>query len=201
MHKGSLLVLLLCATGLPGYAQGPQPTPSQMAQLLPRACNGDCVSQFRACGSRPAASGPGLCNTTYVLCSISCQDCAGGFGKCAADAETSPGADSSRCTEEFRACRRKFTAATLDSRPLITFEGGDGRSSEAAVVIKGAQNTREGIRAESLWVGINHPDWQKDHQSLVNRPDGKSFDLIDYVTPQGERRRIYFDITDFFGKR
>ena len=81
----------------------------------------------------------------------------------------------------------------------IVYEGGDGSSKEKAVVIKGAPNTAAGVRAESDWIRKNHPGWKKREQSLMS--DGnRYYDRIEYTTPQGETKTIYFDITYFFGK-
>ena len=103
-----------------------------------------------------------------------------------------------RCENDFATCHQKSAATARDTtRPLITFDGGDGDAPERAVIIKGARNGREGITAEAVWVAKNHPAWRKDRQSLI--AGTKSYDRIEYVTPEG-RRTIYFDITDFFGK-
>jgi len=81
----------------------------------------------------------------------------------------------------------------------ISFQGGDGSSMAKAVVIKGAQNSFTGVAAESRWIRQNHPDWRKMKQALLSE-GGKHFDRIEYRTPGGETRTVYFDITDFFGK-
>ena len=188
-NRCSALLLLLVAVGLPAYVHGQTP-----AGVQARACNRACVSQFRACRGQSTADKPGACNTRYVVCANSCQDCTGVFGKCG----TSPGSDLRPCFDEFKVCHFKSLDVSLDSRPLITFEGGDGSSPERAVVIKGAVTTREGVRAEALWIEINHPEWRKGNQSLAGR-DGKHYDVIDYTDDAGGSTKIYFDITDFFG--
>lgn len=81
----------------------------------------------------------------------------------------------------------------------IVYEGGDGSSKEKAVVIKGTPNNAAGVRAESDWIRRNHPEWRKGRQSLMS-DETRSYDRIEYTTPQGEIKTIYFDITDFFGK-
>ena len=78
-------------------------------------------------------------------------------------------------------------------------EGGDGSSIERAVVIKNAKNEVEGVDAEAKWVRKVHPGWRKGNQALMNKK-GKSYDRIDYMTPDGETKTLYFEITDFFGK-
>jgi hypothetical protein len=197
-NRCSALFLLLVAVGLPAYVHGQ--APADVTQVQARLCNQSCVSQFRACSGQPVANKPGDCNTRYVVCTIACQDCTGIFGKCVTGAGTSPGSDLRPCFDEFKVCQRRSVDASLDSRPLITFEGGDGSSPERAIVIKGAVTGREGIRAEALWIGINHPEWRKGRQSLVAGQDGKYYDVINYTDDAGGSRTIYFDITDFFGK-
>ena len=93
------------------------------------------------------------------------------------------------------------TQNTQTSRPEIkgiSFAGGDGSSIENAVIIK-APNELTGVRVEYDWIRRNHPDWQLENQSVLNR-DGKVYDKMDFQTPDGRRATLYFDITDFFGK-
>ena len=81
----------------------------------------------------------------------------------------------------------------------ISFAGGDGRSKGQAIVIKGAPNSSAGIDAEYAWLRKYRPGWVKGAQALLNEND-KYYDRIDLITPQGENKTIFFDITDFFGK-
>ena len=85
----------------------------------------------------------------------------------------------------------------------IQYEGGDGSSMEQAVVIKSANGEAEGVAAERMWIQKVHPDWKKSAQRLVypiKSDSNRRYDLIDYITLDGETRTIFFDITDFFGK-
>lgn len=81
----------------------------------------------------------------------------------------------------------------------LVFEGGDGSSVEQAVIIRNAKNEEEGVDAESRWIRKVHPGWRKGNQALLN-VKGRSYDQIEYETPAGKSRTIYFDITEFFGK-
>lgn len=81
----------------------------------------------------------------------------------------------------------------------LVFEGGDGSSIEQAVVIENAKNEEEGVDAEAKWIRKVHPGWRKGNQALLNEK-GKSYDQIEYATPDGKTMTVYFDITDFFGK-
>ena len=87
----------------------------------------------------------------------------------------------------------------MNDETSIIYEGGDGSSMEEAVIIKGAGDSLEGIRAEIIWILSNHPDWEKKYQALCNQ-DYKFYDRISYITPTDEVEMIYFDITDFVSK-
>jgi hypothetical protein len=188
-------LLLGCAAAAWSCVAGAQQLDA--VQTAARVCNGGCVTLLRACLSgSDGARRPALCDTGYIVCSVGCLDCVGAFSKCVSDA-TAPGS-TPRCESELVACREKSAKAARDpTRPLITFDGGDGEASDRAVVIKGARNGREGVTAESVWIAKTHPDWRKDRQSLI--AGTKIYDRIEYATPQG-RKTIYFDISDFFGK-
>lgn len=100
-------------------------------------------------------------------------------------------------------CGVSSLAAALKVQPALMnmiYRGGDGSSMEQAVIIR-APNHVAGIDAEYYWARKNHPTWSQRTQALVAGDDGKQYDIIDYITPEGKTITIYFDITDFFGKR
>jgi hypothetical protein len=80
----------------------------------------------------------------------------------------------------------------------IKYEGGDGHSIETAIVIMGAKNSIQGVRAENLWVKGKHADWIKLEQ-VLHYKDGKYYDELVFRTPSGEWENVFFDITHFFG--
>jgi len=82
----------------------------------------------------------------------------------------------------------------------IVFEGGDGTSKKEAVVIKTNIKYR-GVHSEYEWMNKMHPGWRLIKQILhPGGETGKSYDVFEYVTLDGETKNVYFDITDFFGK-
>ncbi len=89
-------------------------------------------------------------------------------------------------------------AFCASSRADITYEGGDGRDRESAVVISGAPNTFAGVAAEGAWTARQHRGWRKTGQALINNK-GRWYDVITYKTEKGPRE-VWFDITDFYGK-
>jgi hypothetical protein len=81
----------------------------------------------------------------------------------------------------------------------ISYAGGDGADCSRAVVIRGAKNEMEGIRAENIWILWVYPGARKTGQSLVQRGGGPH-DVIRFVTAGGEEGSMCFDISGFFGK-
>ena len=102
----------------------------------------------------------------------------------------------------LQAEHEKTVAATQSKHPDktgIVYKGGDGSSPEKAVIIMGAADSMAGIRAESIWIRRNHPGWRSGGQALLSIK-GKHYDRITCTTPKGEKKNVFFDITDFFGK-
>lgn len=81
--------------------------------------------------------------------------------------------------------------------PAPAFEA-DGSSIERAIPIQAA-STAEGIAAENAYIRQRYPGWRKVRQALIRR-GGRAYDRITIVSPSGERRDIFFDITSFFGR-
>ena len=81
----------------------------------------------------------------------------------------------------------------------IKYEGGDGSSTQEAVVIVGAQNPFDGIRAEKEWISQQYPEWRLTLQRTAYEGD-RCFDCLEFITPDDpEPKAAYFEITDFFG--
>lgn len=84
------------------------------------------------------------------------------------------------------------------SPAVIHFAGGDGSTPQKAVQILGATEST-GIKAEYQWLDAHYPGWKGRDQSLLNQ-DKRIYDVMDFVMPDGSKRTVYFDITDYFGK-
>lgn len=84
-----------------------------------------------------------------------------------------------------------------EESPKITYSGGDGSSFEKAVIILGADAT-SGVKAEYQYLQKKFPGYQPGSQSLVEH-DKRMYDVLEISTPSGPKK-VYFDITDFFGK-
>ena len=81
----------------------------------------------------------------------------------------------------------------------IRYEGGDGGSIEAAVIIKHADDDLIGTKAEYVWLRQAFPGLKLVSQQLLHE-GGKAFDRMEFSTADGSIRTIYFDISDSFGK-
>ena len=81
---------------------------------------------------------------------------------------------------------------------VITYAGGDGSSLEKSVVIKGATE-ESGVRAEYAYLAKHFPGYKRDNQGVMSKGK-RTYDMLDFTTAAGEKTKIYFDITDFFGK-
>lgn len=86
----------------------------------------------------------------------------------------------------------------------VRFEGGNGKNFKKAVVIKGAENTREGVDAEMYYLKAHYGERGKDWIMLSKgqqEKDGKYYELIEIGLEDKKKSEIiYFDISSFYGK-
>lgn len=87
----------------------------------------------------------------------------------------------------------------------IHFTGGDGSSTKNAVVIEGASGESDGVASEYACLAAVYGPRQKSGgwtllgQSLLG-DSGRSYDLMEVKLPSGKIIKVFFDITDYFGK-
>lgn len=86
----------------------------------------------------------------------------------------------------------------------VSFEGGNGKNFKKAVVIEGAENTKEGVEAEMYYLSAHYGERGKDWIMLSKgqqEKDGKYYELIEIGLEGKEKSEIiYFDISSFYGK-
>jgi len=46
---------------------------------------------------------------------------------------------------------------------------------------------------------VHFPEWRQRVQALMNH-NGRIYERIDIVGPKGEKKGLYFDVTDWIGK-
>ena len=94
----------------------------------------------------------------------------------------------------------KHTTTSSSTTTAITpsTAGADGSSFEKAIVI---QETSEstGVDAEYKWLSENYPGYKRGMQSLVTH-EKKPYDILAITTTDGVEKKVYFDISNYFGK-
>jgi hypothetical protein len=91
--------------------------------------------------------------------------------------------------ERLRPFAKLYTAMNAPAR----YNGGDGLSFDHAVVIVGA-TLISGPRAEHNFIQQHYPGYQFHRQSLQER-NGRSYDVLEFTTADGETKTMYFDIS------
>ena len=81
----------------------------------------------------------------------------------------------------------------------VAFSGGDGSSTEQAVIISGASDEMSGVRAEHVWLSQHYQGWKLSLQSSP-AANGHIYDKMDIVAAEGVSHSVYFDISSFYGK-
>jgi len=104
-----------------------------------------------------------------------------------------------------QASREEYTMSdgTRSASDLPPFGGGEGKSEEDAVVIN-APTDFAGVGAEYAWLssrfGKRGTDWERTLQMLAHGQDGhRVFDVLFIRLADGTTRKIWFDITRFYG--
>lgn len=94
-----------------------------------------------------------------------------------------------------------FKKKNPKSQNTNLFSGGDGSTEQSAVIIK-ATNTLDGISAEyefaELKYGKQGTDWELEKQMKYDN-NSRQYDILEIKFSDGSRKKIYFDITNFFG--
>lgn len=83
------------------------------------------------------------------------------------------------------------------SRPAA--QKADGSSMARAVKIH-ENDTERGIAAENAWIAEHLPQYRKTGQALLQDKSG-IYDRITVRSAAGDTREIYFEISEFFGRR
>jgi len=74
----------------------------------------------------------------------------------------------------------------------------DGSSYEKAIVIQEKSETA-GVDAEYKWIRNHYPGSANKMQALTYN-NKKPYDVLTIKTADGKEKKIYFDISNFFGK-
>jgi len=96
-------------------------------------------------------------------------------------------------------------AKELKESPTLNtslFSGGDGSSEQNAVLIN-ATSSLVGVPAEYELIqakyGAKGTDWDLEQQ-LLHNSNSRNYDILEIKLSNGSTKKIYFDITNFYGK-
>jgi hypothetical protein len=89
------------------------------------------------------------------------------------------------------------TPSATAGHSAVQYSGGDGTTAQSAVVISATDHSA-GVDAEYAWIQKYLPGAKLESQSLVQGP--KMYDMFEVTLPSGEKRKVFFDISSFFGK-
>lgn len=93
----------------------------------------------------------------------------------------------------------KKSVSTNSNQAFISNQSSnDGSSYEKAIVIE-EKTESAGVAAEYAWIRKNYPGSQSGGQALMFK-DKTPYDVLDIVTSNGEKKKIYFNIANYFGK-
>lgn len=91
-----------------------------------------------------------------------------------------------------------YSCSTSQKTVYSTHNDRDGSSYEKAIIVK-AKNENEGIRSEYSIISKLYPNYKMKSQGTGIK-DNKNYDTISIVTADGKDVKVYFDITNFYGK-
>ena len=74
----------------------------------------------------------------------------------------------------------------------------DGSSFKKAVIILDTTES-SGVDAEYKWLALHYPGYTTKEQSL-NMDDKQPYDILYIKTKEGEEKKVFFDISNYFGK-
>jgi hypothetical protein len=85
----------------------------------------------------------------------------------------------------------------------VWYEGGDGSTLNDAIVVRGAGSDLEGVAATFGWMherlGAKDEEWRLISHSTGG--DGvRKIDTFDVMLRGGERKVVYFDVSESFAK-
>ena len=93
----------------------------------------------------------------------------------------------------------KHAAASGGGTKTEKVQGEGGGTSFADAVVIAEKTETEGVAAEYAWLKVHYPGYQTLSQKLVY-DGGKPYDIIEIKTANGDKEKVYFDISNFFGK-
>ena len=119
--------------------------------------------------------------------------------------------DNTQSGVRFRRCERRVAHGWLGAAGWIaaalaavsahaqTPQPAAGSTIETAIVLPHIADEFHGVAAEHAYIATHYPTWHIASQALFQQ-NGRHYDLLGMIEPDGTKTTIYFDITDWFGK-
>jgi len=82
---------------------------------------------------------------------------------------------------------------------VIQYAGGNGSTKEKAVIIKGANSELEGVDAAFNYIERKFGYFEIESTTLIDEVD-KKFDLMNITSVSGNKEKVWFDVTSYYGK-
>lgn len=82
----------------------------------------------------------------------------------------------------------------------VKLYGGSGENPADPIIIKGALNAMQGSEAERRYLEKKYPGFilSSSDTVLLKSDDGKTIDCVVIFISGGKKKKIYFDITEFY---
>jgi hypothetical protein len=74
-----------------------------------------------------------------------------------------------------------------------------GATVETAIVLPHIADEFHGVAAEQAYLAAHFPTWHIEYQASIEQ-NGRRYDLLGMIEPDGTKTVLYFDITPWFGK-
>jgi hypothetical protein len=92
-----------------------------------------------------------------------------------------------------------LAAQSLATAPPL-YSGGHGSSCDTAVVVNVTDRTK-GIAAEYQWLQDRFQGGKRGRQAFARGRDGKTYDTIEWIRPDGSSAWVCFDVSQFGNTR
>lgn len=94
--------------------------------------------------------------------------------------------------------KKSLPGSSMNFPPSTPKAGDDGLSFETAVVITETSQSK-GVKAEYKWIANHYSNFTIKMQS-AGMHNNKPYDIITIRQSNGEDLKLYFDISNFYGK-
>jgi hypothetical protein len=92
-----------------------------------------------------------------------------------------------------------LTTPAAHAEPAAAPQAVAGTTLETAIVLPGIADDFHGVTAEHAYIAAHFDTWHIENQERVEA-NGRNYDRIGMIRPDGVHTAIFFDITKWIGK-